>query len=1397
MAIQVANYKTIGMQRDTSESAFDSRFAFENMNMRITAKDSNTFLSLTNEKGTQLMTTTGVASIPGYPIGYCVMNDTLVLFTTMNVTDGSDAGYDTIYSITNTSTLNTLLVTQLFQGDLDFDVTHPIETIPFYENEDIQKVYWTDGKNQPRFINITAVSPTYTKDSFDFIQSMSLDEGVTITKNTNSTGVFPIGTVQYVFTYFNRNGVETAPFFISSLYYTSKENRGGSAEDTSNNSFNIEITNSQTNFNYIRIYSIIRTSIDSTPVVKKVRDITTSNSVVTLIDTNTTGESQTSTSLLYKGGNKVIAQTITQKDNVLFLGNVELSVPVIGENTYWGTTLEDRVKTGVIHFTPKELYTEVGKDVSYPYIPHTLIDGQRASTSFKGGEYYRFGVQFQHESGQWSEVLFVKDIQNTLYPTTTPTFGIAYDGYPIQQVTVSGVMATMDILTTEWVNAGISADLVSKGYKKVRGVVVYPKIYERRVIAQGFLNPTLFNVDDRYNNSPSNINSWFLRPMSVNTSIDSSQYTTYLTGNTAEFRHNKPLPRYDKANGEVQSADRTPLSPFINPLDFNIENGSAFKNYFGGQFFVDQSVLTFNSPELEFDAGIQALNNTELNLQIIGLSHLTGFEADVDLTTSTGPFHTGGGFIKPQEIGVKNYSGTSGINAMIAAHLWYDQARAVAGSGRGVFFNFKVYPWHSERSLIDDDGTHALLSRKNMSNVRYSGFNTYLTTPWTPAYGIAPVSIITDSEDTIHKITNIDNYYESDLIYKGTIDKIVTPDSSYLIMGVDCGSTWDISNANYEGVSSSINNTAITSSVNIKYKTNSHAVIAFNWKDAGTQIVAPRLNGFNTSTNAIGGKPFWNDDLSMTVEQDSIYVYTRGIDTPYGGVWLAELYRDINTSTIFGGSNKSAYTNNDWYIAGETMDINDLNLSQIPFTNGDTFVQRYDCLRVYPSSIDDFQTMTEIVSVLCETKINLDGRYDNNRNSSNNLAMTPNNFNLLNPIYDQKDNYYLYHALDYDLMSLNKFSNTFTWTPKKIAGELTDSWTNIDMINTYDANGKYGPITALRAFNNELVGFQNKGLFKILYNSRVQVNASDGFPIEFANSGSVDGIRYITSNIGTTNKYSIVETPNGLYFIDDINKSINLISDQVTNLSDKLGFRSWSKTNFTGLLPWNPIDYQNFTGHYDSINKDVYFVGEKTALCFSELIGQFTSFFNYEKTPYIVNMWDGLFSIRKGATYIQLWKHNAGVYNRFYGASKPFYTTIISNQNPTLNKVFNTLEFRADSWDNTPIDGTRTLQRIVNFNKLNVWNEYQIGDSDLINDNGRPSTLKSKFRAWRIPIPRVTSINYDSVTSPYQNSGGLPNPSYHAGLDRLRGNWAYLQLWSAGVNNLETTLHDINVYYNV
>ena len=51
----------------------------------------------------------------------------------------------------------------------------------------------------------------------------------------------------------------------------------------------------------------------------------------------------------------------------------------------------------------------------------------------------------------------------------------------------------------------------------------------------------------------------------------------------------------------------------------------------------------------------------------------------------------------------------------------------------------------------------------------------------------------------------------------------------------------------------------------------------------------------------------------------------------------------------------------------------------IDYTVGDTYLQRYDCLKTYPRTIEDTQTMVEIVSFLCETSINIDGRYDRNR----------------------------------------------------------------------------------------------------------------------------------------------------------------------------------------------------------------------------------------------------------------------------------------------------------------------------------------------------------------------------------------------------------------------------------
>ena len=122
-----------------------------------------------------------------------------------------------------------------------------------------------------------------------------------------------------------------------------------------------------------------------------------------------------------------------------------------------------------------------------------------------------------------------------------------------------------------------------------------------------------------------------------------------------------------------------------------------------------------------------------------------------------------------------------------------------------------------------------------------------------------------------------------------------------------------------------------------------------------------------------------------------------------------------------------------------------------------------------------------------------------------------------------------------------------------------------------------------------------------------------------------------------------------------------------------------------------------------------------------------------------------------------------------------YHITYIANQNPTNDKIFNTLEFRADTLQDTDklLKDTNTrMPNICPFNKVTVWNEYQEGEATLNRVWGKPSNLKEKFRTWRVNIPRDKSNNRD----------------------RIRNPWAYIKL--EGSNNTNRMqLHDLQVYY--
>ena len=386
-----------------------------------------------------------------------------------------------------------------------------------------------------------------------------------------------------------------------------------------------------------------------------------------------------------------------------------------------------------------------------------------------------------------------------------------------------------------------------------------------------------------------------------------------------------------------------------------------------------------------------------------------------------------------------------------------------------------------------------------MSYFRYGGYNSYLTTNWTPKNGITTLGIYTRENDNLVKI---DSTYEANakLIYQGSVDKLIgiNPGLVDTIKGypitvgyVDTdystsklAYTLDNRMAKGSEVYTSdelpTNYKVGTELIRMKFKAATHGVFGMKWK-GNEAVVLPRIGTAVSSPTS--GTLFYTGRIVNTYSQDTIDVsnaHSNGI------VYIAELYRP-SVSNRFGGNNKYAYQNNTWLPCGEPVALTTDGTTakttvDVVYSEGDTFIQRYDAIKSYAESLSQVNGVTDVLSFLVETHINLDGRYDRNRGNIDVRTTTPDNFNMLNPVYNQRNNYFNYHALDVDRYASNTFPNTSTWTKTKIAGELIDTWTNITMASTYDANGDLGPINALILFNDQLIGFQEKGVFNILFN---------------------------------------------------------------------------------------------------------------------------------------------------------------------------------------------------------------------------------------------------------------------------------------------------------------------------
>lgn len=1641
------NYIFTGVQRDVSASKHPAQFLYNGRNIRLTARKHSTSMSITNEKGTSPFKDENgnQISIKGQYLGHCLVNNYLVVFSTISGEDSGDAksmgykppyvdyftdrnhdtdsisdweqkgsnqgtssssdssdntdtssgtdennnenkdstsennkddnntsGNDTDNNTNNSSTkegpdyitridLSSGDWIILYNGNLNFSLENPIEAIASYESALIQKVYWTDNRNQPRLINITEdrlskrateEDPNYpyvTPEWFDFVPTLKLEEKVTVKKIVGANGMFPPGVIQYAFTYYRNHGQESCIFYTTPLYYVSHKDRGGSPEDKIDNAFRITVENVDTNFDYLRIYSIQRTSLDATPYCKRIQDISLEGlNTVSYLDTGISGNTVDPTELLYKGGEVIKAGTIEQKDNTLFLGNIEIireqlvnvisnmEIKVTDESEPLTTETKKVYDSSKHKLVYGVTLTEGAKSVKgtsietiegYTYINQLTFENENEQyfpcSGFKAGNIYRCGIQFQYKTGMWSDPVYIQDF--TIKRSVRYEEDSSLQCIPTIQYTI---------------NEDFAGKLKQEGYLKARPVVVLPNINDRIVLCQGVVCPTLYTKNNRENyRTLLAQSSWFFRPYTEKGNkknlVDSKGTVSPIGtfgGYSGTIDNNVSLPYAYNSNTYNPQGGKNKdslIEDSYNIRQVEVQGDFDVEDYFK----IDWNVLTLHSPDLDFDTTLYSTDFTNTGYCLVGYAKFLSTLSDIDIQTDTPTAsNVGGGFIRKSFVGDNSFGIVSGLfyedyivdDANKDFEVWSKERSAV---------QWMVYPWQRTGSLNNDvqrpanKGTAtATLRKKVISNLRYAktyffknaqeqigDYGKSLNDLVVNEFSGSIPQIFQSNEVSIVKL-NHDIEGITTKIYQGNIDTALVPTTAMGLYGAVKDTEpiasedsdqetlkklydWESNSSNIiiKELKGENNEASFTSNILWKtggVETNSggselglYRFYAKNVKsvsDAPTHTSSyiytidseleesdcgmwrkidsdlgddyyslvvnkdPVRMKYKSTPHIVG---YFKEDVTSFVAQDDPYIvkkndreqvtkYDKNYTLPI--VEIRRIIPDENSTdneyfknNLFGGTSLDALRENEWIPCGYPISLT----PSIPkegvksvirglYSWGDTYYQRYDCLKTYPFTREDLNQIVEIGSFMLETYVNIDGRYDRNRGQLSNINMSPQNFNLHNPVYSQKDNFFNYKIKNDDYYSNTSYPNQVTWTKEKQIGAEIDLWTNLTLSSTQELDGSKGKITSLNTFENNIFCFQDKGISNILFNSRVQIPVSEGVPIEISNSYKVDGYTYISDGIGCSNPRLIEETPAGIYFVDSTAGHLRYVGKGVSDISETCNMAVLFKYVLNSNTPFKKLVY-------DDTNSDLYIVADNQSLCFSEKISQFTGFYDYNDVSLIETYLSDVFVMSNNG---KLWKMFEGDYCSIFGKNYPWEFTFISNgisnNSSLVDKIFTNLEFRADvEGDINYIDEkvkestTRTFSTFISpLDYFEVWDEYQHGYMNLQNIKGTSankhpnegtSSLNRKFRIWRCDIPRnnavldsarKTSNNSESeeqgVKYPYSLDADLGISRYERKPnDRMRNPWLYIKLGKKAADensNLHRTeIHDMQVSYFV
>ena len=386
--------------------------------------------ALSNEEGFSIFSDYNQKKPDHLIIGMCPINDSVVVFSVKASrfndlkTSASEIGviekdgfYRTVINDIDLAYWNTTNVPQThptfnqiqtyqFPEFLNFSIEHQIDATGRIDFTNSRIVYWTDGLNPPRYINLDV---DYTVEKFNNMsQQVKLYDVFNYTlcnyKRTLEGGFLRPGVYQFFTRYLNKSLDATLPSFICNPIpvvggpvgqVNSIDKYGANFDaDRINKSIELTVTNIDRDFDFIQLCVVYYTGAASNIKINVAQTAAISDVTMNFVFDGRIEEELTIDEVVQVKPNYSTAQHIIQKDGRLLLSNLTESVDTSLQEIANQLRLKYFIKE--VEYPSTNLLSDSEGTVLGAYSNEEYTYSQKG---YRRGEAYSFGIQAVLEDG--------------------------------------------------------------------------------------------------------------------------------------------------------------------------------------------------------------------------------------------------------------------------------------------------------------------------------------------------------------------------------------------------------------------------------------------------------------------------------------------------------------------------------------------------------------------------------------------------------------------------------------------------------------------------------------------------------------------------------------------------------------------------------------------------------------------------------------------------------------------------------------------------------------------------------------------------------------------------------------------------------------------------------------